>query len=279
MCTAHNSWKAQDKLPLIETIISVPHIVTDYGQEWYQEEITRGKEKIEAHFGVSITEDRLREAISLCNETRQLQARLSDFRRKGDPPITGSESLSVLVSEGSMPKTDYNRLLTALLEALETENGVPGFSHRLMIAGSVIDDPDILAAIEDMGGIIVADTLCFGERRMSRSVTEDRGDPLSAVAEQYYRQIMCPRMFDSYPERFQASMDIATEARVDGVVLQSIKNCDLHGIDNVMLERDFEKAGLPVLVMEREYDALADAGRIKTRVQAFLERIGRRSNE
>ncbi len=41
-----------------------------------------------------------------------------------------------------------------------------------------------------------------------------------------------------------------------------------------MLARDFEKKGIPVLVLEREYDALADAGRIKTRVQAFLERIG-----
>ena len=51
-------------------------------------------------------------------------------------------------------------------------------------------------------------------------------------------------------------------------------NCDIHGIDNVMLQKDFEKRGIPVLVLEREYDVLADAGRIKTRVQAFLERIG-----
>jgi benzoyl-CoA reductase/2-hydroxyglutaryl-CoA dehydratase subunit BcrC/BadD/HgdB len=61
---------------------------------------------------------------------------------------------------------------------------------------------------------------------------------------------------------------------VDGVVLQSIRNCDIHGIDNVMLERDFEEQGIPVLVLERDYNALSDAGRIKTRVQAFLERIG-----
>ena len=58
------------------------------------------------------------------------------------------------------------------------------------------------------------------------------------------------------------------------VTWRSITNCDLHGIDSVMLERDFEREGIPVLVLEREYDSLADAGRIKTRVQAFLERIG-----
>jgi benzoyl-CoA reductase subunit C len=94
------------------------------------------------------------------------------------------------------------------------------------------------------------------------------------IADRYYRQILCPRMFDSYPERFAFALNVAKQASVDGVVLQSIMNCDIHGIDNVMLQRDFEERGIPVLVLEREYDLLADAGRIKTRVQAFLERIG-----
>ena len=82
-------------------------------------------------------------------------------------------------------------------------------------------------------------------------------------------------MFESYPERLDSALELAKRAKVDGVILQSIRNCDLHGIDNAMLQRDFENAGIPVLVLEREYDALADAGRIKTRVQAFLERIGK----
>jgi benzoyl-CoA reductase/2-hydroxyglutaryl-CoA dehydratase subunit BcrC/BadD/HgdB len=40
-----------------------------------------------------------------------------------------------------------------------------------------------------------------------------------------------------------------------------------------MLERDFEKEGIPVLILEREYDVLPDVGRIRTRAQAFMERI------
>ena len=85
------------------------------------------------------------------------------------------------------------------------------------------------------------------------------GDPMDAIADWYYSQILCPRMFDAYPERLDSALDIARRADVGGVVLQSIRNCDLHGIDNVMLEKDFEKEGIPVLVLEREYDALADA--------------------
>jgi benzoyl-CoA reductase/2-hydroxyglutaryl-CoA dehydratase subunit BcrC/BadD/HgdB len=83
-------------------------------------------------------------------------------------------------------------------------------------------------------------------------------------------------MFDSYDKRMAFALETAGKARVDGVVLQSIKNCDCYGVDNVMLEKDLEARGLPVLVLEREYNPMADTGRIKTRVQAFLERIGSR---
>jgi len=40
------------------------------------------------------------------------------------------------------------------------------------------------------------------------------------------------------------------------------------------VRRDLEEAGIPVLVLEKEYSAKADIGRVKTRVQAFMERIG-----
>ena len=53
------------------------------------------------------------------------------------------------------------------------------------------------------------------------------------------------------------------------------KFCDLHGVDNVQLRNDMEAAGLPVLLVEKEYGAAADLGRLETRLQAFLERIGR----
>jgi len=54
------------------------------------------------------------------------------------------------------------------------------------------------------------------------------------------------------------------------------KFCDIHGVDNVQLRMDLEKRGVPVLQLEKEYGAKADFGRIRTRVQAFLEKIGDR---
>ncbi len=46
------------------------------------------------------------------------------------------------------------------------------------------------------------------------------------------------------------------------------------GTDNALLKVDLEKEGIATLELERQYGPLADAGRIRTRVQVFLERIG-----
>ena len=63
-------------------------------------------------------------------------------------------------------------------------------------------------------------------------------------------------------------------AAVDGVVLQNIRFCDLHGSENSLFERDLEAKGIPCLKIEREYGPLVETGRIRMRLEAFLERLG-----
>ena len=48
---------------------------------------------------------------------------------------------------------------------------------------------------------------------------------------------------------------------------------DLHGAENALFERDLEALGIPCLRVEREYGPHIDAGRMKLRINAFLERI------
>jgi benzoyl-CoA reductase subunit C len=55
--------------------------------------------------------------------------------------------------------------------------------------------------------------------------------------------------------------------------MQNIRFCDLHGAENALFERDLEALGIPCLRVEREYGPHIDAGRMKLRINAFLERI------
>jgi benzoyl-CoA reductase/2-hydroxyglutaryl-CoA dehydratase subunit BcrC/BadD/HgdB len=83
-------------------------------------------------------------------------------------------------------------------------------------------------------------------------------------------------MYDELPARLEHLFARVRDSAADGVVLVHNKFCDIHGIDNVMLRRRLEERGVPVLTLEKEYGAAADRGRMRTRVQAFLERIGER---
>ncbi len=274
MHVTYVNWKAQGKTPFMDNIISAPNIITEHGRKWFSEEISNIKERIEEYFEVSITDEKLTEAINLCNENRDLRKKLYTLMAGENSPLTGSQLLSVIVAGYAIPKGEYNQLLRQLLENIEDKEGIVGEKVRLCIGGSALDDPALLKIIEDVGGLIVADTLCFGSRFLTEPIAVT-GNLMEAVSDAYYHRILCPRMFDSYEQRIEFAIQTAKEAKVDGVVLQAIKNCDCHGIDNVMLERDLEKEGIPVLVLEREYNVLPDAGRIRTRLQAFMERIKR----
>jgi Benzoyl-CoA reductase/2-hydroxyglutaryl-CoA dehydratase subunit, BcrC/BadD/HgdB len=56
-------------------------------------------------------------------------------------------------------------------------------------------------------------------------------------------------------------------------VLQNIRFCDLHASENGLLERELEKEGIPCIRLEREYGSQTDTGRLRMRMDAFLERI------
>ena len=229
---------------------------------------------MEEHFEIKVSNDQLTEAIVTYNETRRLLRELYDLRSAEAPPISGAETLEIIVASVAMPRQRYNELLRDLLEELRSRPGISEYRARLMVVGSVDDNPELLRLIEDVGGLVVADSLCFGAR-FFWDLEDEGGDAFESITERYYRHIPCPRMYGEHRRTIGFVRQAAREARVDGVILQAMKFCDLHGIENVLLERDLEADGIPTLKLEREYGPLADTGRFRTRVQAFLERIGR----
>lgn len=250
----------------------VPHKVTDYSLKWSHEEALKLKQKIEEHFGVKITDEALKSAIRVYNESRRLLIQLDKLRAGDDLVMTGEDALAIIMAASAMPRDEYNKLLRQTLAQMEDLKTPIAGRKRLMLVGSVNDDLEFMKVIEDCGAVIVADTLCFGSRSYS-DLTEEDGDPLFALTKRYLNHAYCPRMFGYYKERLKNIMDRARKAKVDGIILQNIRFCDLHGSENGIFERDLEKEGIPCMRMEREYGPLTESGRVKMRIDAFLERI------
>jgi bzd-type benzoyl-CoA reductase N subunit len=268
----YDNWKAKNPRPFMY-MLPVPHKLFAEGRQWFKEEVTMLKEAVEEHFGVKITPEKLTEAVTTYNETRRLLKKLYDLRTSDDPPFTGTEVQTILSAGATMPKTEFNRILSNLLEEVETRPKRSNGKVRLLVAGSMMDDLEFIQNVEDLGAIVVTDALCFGTKSFW-NLTEETGDPFENLVDRYYNHSPCPRMAGEYSTRLDFMKEQIDRARVKGAILEHIKFCDLHGTDNALLKKDLEKEGIATIEIERQYGPLADAGRIRTRIQAFLERIG-----
>ena len=263
--------------------LKAPHVVTPEALDYFAMELGRLRAALQAHFEVEITDAALWEAIELQARIQEKLAWLQATRARPRPALSGSEALRVTLAGGSVPSEVFEELLDRIIAASE-EGGWAPRGARLLIGGAATDEPALLEAIEALGVDLVADTFCHGARAwLPPPGEEDAGgadgdgdDPVRALAERYLRGSRCPRMTDDFERRFGQLRDEVARADARGVILLNNKFCDLHGFDNAMLRRRLEEAGVPVLSLEKDYGSQADLGRIRTRVQAFLERIGGR---
>ena len=249
----------------------VPHKHAGYTVKWFEEEIRRLISETENHFSLKIDGDKLKDSVKLYNRSRELLEEFDKLRTADEPPFTGGDALSVILAGTAMPRDIYNSLLEKFISDAKKSEGIKD-KVRLMLVGSANDDVDFVKVIEGDKALVVADNLCFGSRFYTDYVKED-GDPVYNLADSYLARNDCPRMYGQYKHRLETIKKKVNESKVDGVILQNIRFCDLHGSENGIFERDLEAAGIPAMRLEREYGPLVETGRIRMRVDAFIERI------
>lgn len=270
----YDHWIRQLKTPFTH-FICLPKKAEPPQVAFFHNELTRLRQALEKHFGVEITGDKLREAIKLHNETRRLLRKLYELRKADNPPISGAETLAVVVASTAMSNRRFNELLSEVLDDLSRAEGIKDYHARLMIMGGILDDPRYIEVIERQRGLVVTDSLCFGSRLFWKDVDGSADDPFMALAQYYVAdRPSCPRTFGLQEARAAYTRDMIRDFKVDGVILERLTFCDPWGFEQFPILNDFKHWGVPLLMLDREY-TLGGVGQLRTRVQAFLEAIGR----
>jgi bzd-type benzoyl-CoA reductase N subunit len=270
----YDNWEANNKTLPFMYLLPIPHRITPRGLIWYKEEVSSLIKAVENHFGVEISPEKLTESIGIYNETRRLLKKLYALRNSDEPLFTGAEVMTVTSAATTMPKKKFNSILKALLQEADSRPKIGGEKKRLFITGSLMDEPEFIQNVEDFGAVVVSDALCFGSRYF-QTLTKENGDAFDSLCERYYNHEPCPRMAGEFKKRLAFIKEQITQSQAEGVILENIKFCDMHGTENALIKLNLEKEGISVIELERQYGPLADAGRVRTRVQAFLEKIGR----
>ncbi|MCK4722903.1 MAG: 2-hydroxyacyl-CoA dehydratase, partial [Dehalococcoidia bacterium] len=108
------------------------------------------------------------------------------------------------------------------------------------------------------------------------NMVEPGGDPISALAKSYLNNPSCARMTGNEPERWDFAMQMLQRFKVDGIICQRLRWCDLWGGETFYIGEKIKGLDIPFLLLERE-QWLSGEEQLKTRVQALAEVIeGRR---
>jgi benzoyl-CoA reductase subunit C len=264
-------WRYYLKPPFFQ-VLTVPRKTHERAQQLYYTQIEDFKQRLEEFMGLAITDAALLKAIEVMNESRSLLKELYELRKLDRPLISGEETQEVLNCSFRMPKEQFNAYLKELVADLREKNGSLKPKARLMLIGSVMTNPEFIKSIEELGVVVVTDELCTSTRYWSDPVVlEGAKNPLEAISRRYLSNFPCARMYPS-TERFDRIVRLAKEARVDGIISETIRYCVPYAHDIPLLSDRLKTEGIPLLTLDIEYGT-SGSGQIRTRVQAFLEMV------
>ena len=204
--------------------------------------------------------------------TRSLRWEIYELRKADEPPISGLDSMLMVLASQLSDKEEFNVLLADVIK-----KELPGRKAklhpmiRLMMVGSENDDVKFIEMVESLGAIIVVDDHCTGGRYFWNS-TEPEGDALTRIASRYIMRPPCPIKDFPARQRTERLVALAREWKVAGVIEIQQKFCDPHGLDKVAVSKALEEAGFPQLCLES--DMTMPVGPFRIRIEAFLEILG-----
>ena len=147
---------------------------------------------------------------------------------------------------------------------------------RILITGSPIVFPNfkLPLLIEEMGGALVADETCMGERGAydpPAIVDQSTDGIMRALANKSTRPCTCPTFVDN-KRRLYRIMQMLEDYRVQGVIYHVLRGCLVYDYEYQVMEEELGKLGIPIIRVESDYNE-EDVEQLRIRVEAFIELI------
>jgi len=261
-------------------VMDLPQMKNAGAKGLLRSEYLRFKAELDKLTGKTITVESLAKAIDTVNAKRQAIYRLSALRAADPAPISGLDSLlinQIFFYEDPVRFTAQIHELCDELEArVKSHVGVKDKgTARILVSGCPMAVPNwkIPALVEGANAIIVGEESCVGERG-TRNLVSREGTTVEALVDNLvdrYLQIDCA-IYTPNQDRLAHIQEMVKTYQADGVILYGLQFCTPYLVEAMGIEGVLEKAGIPAIRIETDYSQ-EDVGQLKTRIQAFIERI------
>lgn len=259
-------------------VMQLPHTQSsEFANAMWESEVLKFKHKLEEKFSTTVTEDKLRESIKLCNRERKS---ISDFYSLGKlvpPPLSGYEMFTILngvlyMFDKEEQISKLNRITESLREIhTKGESKISKSAPRILITGCPLGGvaDKIIKQLEEVGAVVVIYENCGGTKNTEKLVDEIV-EPLKAIAEKYL-SIPCSIMSPN-KGREEMLTNLIEEYKVDGVIEIVLQSCHTYAIETRNIKRHVNNLGVPFISIETDYST-SDKGQIRTRLEAFVEML------
>ncbi len=271
-----------DGMPLVNAlyVMDLPQMKGPAGKALLKTEYVKFAGKLEALTGKKLTVENLKKGIATVNAKRAAMHRLARLRAADPAPISGLDALlanQVFFYDDPVRFTgSVNAICDELEQRVKAGQGVAKKgAPRVLVSGCPMAVPNwkLPAIVEACGAVIVGEESCVGERG-TRNLSSDKGTTVDALIDglvERYLGIDCA-VFTPNPSRLEHIKGMADAYKADGVIHYGLQFCSPYQIEGGLVEKALEKAKIPTLRIDTDY-SMEDAGQIRTRVEAFLERI------
>ncbi len=241
----------------------------------WKKELHRFKDIVEQVTGVTVTADRLKNAIELMNRERMTRKALMDVNKTIPAPLPGSRLLEVMFKVGFLADKEKGiKLMQEVVDHCKTapadESG--NSKKRILLTGVPIGmgSEKVIKIVEQIGRAdVVALENCSGYKQAFQ-VDEDR-DPLDALAEQYLStpcSVMSPNN-----GRLDLLSEMIKDFSVDGVIDLTWQACHTYNIEAFLVDELVqEHLGVPTLHLETDYSE-SDTDQLRVRIEAYIEML------
>lgn len=258
-------------------VMQLPHSKNDFSMALWKNELLELIKKLEKKFNVNITEEKIKEAIKLCNNERKAIKEFFNLAKLNPSPIKGSDIHEALHSSNfKFDRELYINEIKSLTYSLKEkyDNGETPFKKgtpRILITGcptgGLVDK--VIKQLEDVGSSVVCFENCVGTKNFEMLVDENK-EPIDAIADRYLN-IPCSIMTPN-DDRMNRIREYIKDYSIDGVVDVVLTACHTYSIETEKVRRTVENCGKSYLVIETNYSN-SDAGQIRTRLEAFVEML------
>lgn len=261
-------------------VMDMPQMKSESGKALLKEEYKKFAAYLENLTGKKITFEKLQNAVKIVNNKRKALKRLAALRAANPAPISGLDALLVNQVSFYDDPLRFTESVNKLCDELEIriKNGAGVFEKgrtRLIVSGCPMAVPNwkLPFIIENSGAVIIGEESCVGERS-SRWICDETAVNVDSlidnITERYFK-IDCA-VFTPNPSRNEQIEKMAHEYKAQGVIHYTLQFCQPYQMESNMVESRLEGLKIPVLKIDTDYTQ-EDSGQIKTRVEAFIERI------